>query len=313
MKLELWQALVLGVVEGVTEYLPISSTGHLILAKSLMGLDDDRAMRQATNDFAIIVQGGAILAVVGLYWPRCVQMVRGLLGRDAAGFRLFVNLVVAFLPSAVVGLVLDTWIERHLFGVGPVLVALLGGAIYMFFMERWRRGQFGLRPFHATAPEITDITLLQAFKVGLLQCVALWPGTSRSMMTIAGGLLCGLRPRQAAEFSFLLGLPTLLAATLYKLAKNLYTSHAQGVPNVFEQLGGTAALAGVLAAAVSAAVAVKWLVGFLNRRGLAPFAWYRVALCVILGVLAWRGVVQISRPAEVTGTTDIPKLKFDLK
>lgn len=313
MKLELWQALVLGVVEGVTEYLPISSTGHLILAKSLMGLDNDPGMRQSTNDFAIIVQGGAILAVVGLYWPRCVQMVRGVLGRDPAGLRLLINLVVAFVPSAVVGLVLDKWIERHLFGVGPVLVALLGGALYMFFLERWRRGQFGLAPFHAAAPEITEITLLQAFKVGLLQCVALWPGTSRSMMTIAGGLLCGLRPRQAAEFSFLLGLPTLLAATLYKLAKNLYVSRRDGVPNVFEQLGVTAAVVGLVAAAVSAALAVKWLVGFLNRRGLTPFAWYRVALCVVLGVLAWRGVVQLSRPAEITGTTEIPKLKFDLK
>jgi undecaprenyl-diphosphatase len=313
VKLELWQALVLGVVEGVTEYLPISSTGHLILAKSLMGLDNDPGMRQSTNDFAIIVQGGAILAVVGLYWPRCVQMVRGVLGRDPAGLRLLINLVVAFVPSAVVGLVLDKWIERHLFGVGPVLVALLGGALYMFFLERWRRGQFGLAPFHAAAPEITEITLLQAFKVGLLQCVALWPGTSRSMMTIAGGLLCGLRPRQAAEFSFLLGLPTLLAATLYKLAKNLYVSRRDGVPNVFEQLGVTAAVVGLVAAAVSAALAVKWLVGFLNRRGLTPFAWYRVALCVVLGVLAWRGVVQLSRPAEITGTTEIPKLKFDLK
>ncbi len=313
MKLELWQALVLGVVEGVTEYLPISSTGHLILAKSLMGLDNDPGMRQSTNDFAIIVQGGAILAVVGLYWPRCVQMVRGVLGRDPAGLRLLINLVVAFVPSAVVGLVLDKWIERHLFGVGPVLVALLGGALYMFFLERWRRGQFGLAPFHAAAPEITEITLLQAFKVGLLQCVALWPGTSRSMMTIAGGLLCGLRPRQAAEFSFLLGLPTLLAATLYKLAKNLYVSRRDGVPNVFEQLGVTAAVVGLVAAAVSAALAVKWLVGFLNRRGLTPFAWYRVALCVVLGVLAWRGVVQLSRPAEITGTAEIPKLKFDLK
>lgn len=305
-----WHALILGLVEGLTEYLPVSSTGHLILASALMGLDTP-ALREAVNDFNIIIQGGAILAVLGLYWPRVVQMLRGLAGKDPAGLRLLINLFVAFLPAAVFGLLLDKTIEKHLFATGPVLLAVLVGGLFMMLLDGWRAGRFGMPAYHGLHREIDQLEPLDALKIGLLQCIAMWPGTSRSMMTIAGGMTRGLRPKAAAEFSFLLGLPTLGAATLYKLAKNLYQAHKDHTPNMFESLGTVPVIIGILVATVSAALAVKWLVGFLNRHGLTPFGWYRVALCVVMAFFIWRGVVQIGEPHRTTsGTTTVPALQM---
>jgi len=289
---ELWQAIVLGIVEGVTEYLPISSTGHLILASTLMNLHTPE-LKRAVNDFEIVIQGGAILAVVGLYWPRMIQMLKGLLGKDPAGFKLFLNLVLAFIPSAVVGLVLKDQIDAYLFHAGPVILSLAIGAVYMIAIDRWRKGRFSTARFHASEIEIIDVEPRQALFIGFLQCFALWPGMSRSMMTITGGLLAGLRPTAAAEFSFLLGLATLGAATVYKLYKSF--SHATPEhPNLFKVLGVAPVAIGILGAAVSAAVSIKWLVGFLNRRGLAPFGWYRIGLFVVIGVLVASGKVNIA-------------------
>ncbi|MEO0483392.1 MAG: undecaprenyl-diphosphate phosphatase [Planctomycetota bacterium] len=132
-------AVILGLVEGITEYLPVSSTGHLILASALLGLDEPPEMKRAVDTFNIVVQGGAILAVLGLYFPRCLQMLRGLLGQDAAGRRLLINLFVAFLPAAVLGLLFDDWIEARLFHAGPVLAALALGGVYMMLVDRWRK------------------------------------------------------------------------------------------------------------------------------------------------------------------------------
>jgi undecaprenyl-diphosphatase len=293
--LELWHAVVLGLVEGITEYLPVSSTGHLILASGLMGLNDP-TRKQAIDDFNIVIQGGAILAVLGLYWPSVVRMLRGLLGKDAKGFALFRNLVIAFIPAAVIGLLLDDWIEAKLFHAGPVLAALMLGGCFMIFLDKWRAGRFSGPKFHTQeTTDVMDVTMKQALLIGCMQVLAMWPGTSRSMMTIAGGVIAGLRPRQAAEFSFLLGLPTLGAATCYKLAKNLYTSHKEGTPNMFEVLGVLPVIVGIVVAAASAAIAVKWLVGFLNKHGLAPFGWYRIALAIVLFVLIWQNVVSIGR------------------
>lgn len=311
MELTVWQAVVLGLVEGITEYLPVSSTGHLILAQAALSLGKDEPARRAVNDFAVIIQGGAILAVVGLYWSRMVQMLRGLRGLDAAGFRIFTNLVIAFVPSAILGLLLDDWIDAKLFGVEPVVVALLVGGAYMILVERWHAGAFALPRFHARANSIEHVTPLQALGIGLLQCFALWPGTSRSMMTITGGYLVGLRPAQAAEFSFLLGLPTLLAATIYKLAKNLWQSHRDGTDHVFARLGWGPSLLGILVAALAAALAVKWLVGFLNRRGLAPFGWYRIALALILGVAMVTGVVAHEPRRSFGPPRPVPPVEFE--
>lgn len=296
--MEIWQAVILGLVEGITEYLPISSTGHLIIASQLMGLKSPE-LRQAVSDFEIVIQGGAILAVVGIYWPRLLQMLRGLIGRDAAGLRLFINLVIAFVPSAVLGLALNKWIKANLFSTGPVLAALALGAAYMLIVEAWHRSRPRAMVHDPRVPaavremELTDVSPVQALFIGLLQCFALWPGTSRSMMTITGGYLVGLTPARAAEFSFLLGLPTLTAATAYSLYKNLKNAHENGVPNLFEQLGVAACTVGMLVAAISAAFAVRWLVRSLNQLGLTPFGYYRLALCLVMLLLAWRGIIQI--------------------
>jgi undecaprenyl-diphosphatase len=293
-QLPLWKAAVLGLVEGITEYLPISSTGHLIIASSLMGLDVDPATKRAVDDFNIVIQAGAILAVVGLYRATVLRMLRGLLGSDPAGFRLCVNLLIAFVPAAVLGLLLDDWIEAKLFHLQPVLAALLLGGVFMIVLDVWRSGRLSPPAFHTSATtNVFDVTPKQSLIVGCLQCIAMWPGTSRSMMTITGGIISGMSARCAAEFSFLLGVITLCAASAYKLLKNLSHAHKTNTPNMFETLGVLPIIIGIAVAAVSAALAVKWLVGFLTKHGLAPFGWYRIALAIVLGTLAWQGLVRI--------------------
>ncbi len=286
-------AIILGLVEGVTEYLPVSSTGHLIITSALLGLDTPEA-KASVDAFNIIIQGGAILAVLGLYWPRVVQMLRGLIGRDPVGRRLMINLVIAFLPAAVLGVLLDDLIEAHLFRAWPVLAALALGGMWMIWLDRWRAKRIALGHSAESSLTIDTLDWKRALGIGCFQVVAMWPGTSRSMMTIAGGTLLGLKPKEAAEFSFLLGLPTLGGACVYKLAKNLKHAHDAAEPNLFQTLGYMPVILGILVAAISAAVAVKWLVAFLNRHGLAPFGWYRLALCAVLGALLLTGVVTIN-------------------
>ncbi len=305
--MEMWQAVVLGLVEGITEYLPISSTGHLILASSLMGLDTP-AHKEAIDAFNIVVQGGAILAVLGLYWPRVVQMVKGVVGKDAVGRKLLINLIVAFVPAAVLGKLLDKWLEEHLFFAGPVLGALFVGGVYMILLDRWCCGPRNGAKVVGIEKEpeklgIDSMTPKKALVVGLMQCVAMWPGTSRSMMTITGGMLVGLTPAAAAEFSFLLGLPTLGAATLYKLYKNVSHAHATHTPDLFHQLGVMPVVVGIVVAAVSAAISIKWLVGFLNRKGLAPFGFYRMVLTVVLLALVLAKVVHVVPKEKAPGQT----------
>lgn len=297
--MEIWQAVILGIVEGITEYLPISSTGHLILASALMKLNTPE-IKGAVSAFEIVVQGGAILAVVGLYWPRMIQMLRGLLGKDPAGFRLVLNLVIAFIPSALVGLMFKDQIDEYLFHAGPVIAAMGIGGVYMMLFEQWRRGRFSLSRSRSSELEIIDVEPVHALFIGVLQCVSLWPGTSRSMMTITGGMMIGLRPKAAAEFSFLLGLPTLSAACLYALYTDLRGPKgdaASGVEhqNLFQVLGPTSVVVGLVVAAVSAAIAVKWLVGFLNTYGLMPFAWYRVVMALVLLGMAMAGMLTVSK------------------
>ncbi len=273
------EAIILGIVEGVTEYLPVSSTGHLILAEALLELprEGDRA---AMDAFIIVVQGGAILAVLGLYRKRVASMVAGLLGGDRGGRRLAARLLVAFAPAAVLGPLLGDAIEARLFHPGPVIAALAGGGVLMIAIGPWqRRLERGL--------EIEDLTWRSALFIGALQCAAMWPGTSRSMVTIVAGLVVGLRGRAAAEFSFLLALPTLGGAAAWRLAQSL-ASDEQSMITAF---GWLPLLAGLAAAAISAALAVKWLVAWMTRHNLAVFGWYRLALAAIFAVLVWRGLI----------------------
>jgi undecaprenyl-diphosphatase len=299
-------AAILGLVEGITEFLPVSSTGHLIITSALLGLDKPPEQKAAVDAFLIGMQGGAILAVLGLYWPRVLHMIRGLVGRNAAGLKLFTNLVIAFLPAAILGVLLDDWIESKLFHPVPVIAALALGGIAMILLGPWQR-----RFFHeaqadgrADAHALTDIEHLswkRALVIGLLQCVAMWPGTSRSMMTIVGGMLVGMRPKHAAEFSFLLGLPTLGGACLYKGAKNLMGDG----PTMFDVLDPFALVVGLLVAMLSAAIAIKWLVGYLSRHGVAVFGWYRLALCALLGALIYFEDVSFA-PTGSKSSSSIP-------
>lgn len=283
------QAAVLGIVEGITEYLPVSSTGHLILASALLGLDAPPARKAAVDAFNIVIQGGAILAVLGLYWPRVVRMARGLAGRDPEGRRLIGLIVLAFLPAAVAGPFLDDAIDQWLFNPPAVVTALaLWGAV-MIVVDRWQKRAYG-GPEGPGGPqttrryrEIEDLTWRSAVFIGVLQCLAMWPGTSRSMITIVAGMLVGMPPRQSAEFSFLLALPTLGGACVFKIAKDLLG----GGPSLLATLGLAPMGVGIAVATVSAALAVRWLVHYLNRHGLAVFGWYRLALAAgFVGLIA---------------------------
>jgi undecaprenyl-diphosphatase len=221
-------------------------------------------------------------------------MIRGLIGRDPVGRRLFINILVAFLPAVAFGLLLDDWIEAHLFHPGPVIGALAVGGVVMILIGRWQRSFFRDNA-SSSAPEthgfvsIDQLTWRRALIIGFLQCVAMWPGTSRSMMTIVGGMFVGLRPKDAAEFSFLLALPTLGGACAYSAVK----SFKGDGPNVVEVLGPMPIVVGLFVATISAAFAVKFLIAFLNKHGLAIFGWYRLALSAVLALLIWRGIVAI--------------------
>jgi undecaprenyl-diphosphatase len=310
-ELSITDTLILGTVEGLTEYLPISSTGHLIIATHALGLEGDTPLldrdgqplwhvkpsprhpdgepltvKLAADTYTIVIQFGAIAAVALLYWRQFLSMIRGLLGRDPAGLRLVRNLLLAFLPAAILGLALHHWIDAHLFSIAAVIVAQVAGALLILWAERWRRRHTMDRPAGFTPATSTpaEITPRHALQIGLLQCAALWPGTSRSMMTIVGGYLAGLDPRRSAEFSFLLGFVTLTAATLFKSYKSGGALIAVfGWPHV---------LLGCLVATVAAAVSVKFLVGWLSRHGMAVFAWYRIFFAVLLAALAAAGLLQ---------------------
>ena len=280
-----WQAAILGVVEGVTEYLPISSTGHLLVVSRLLGLPSEKgtAGLEAVNTYAVAIQFGAILAVVGLFWKRFVSMVAGLFGRDDGGRHLLIVLVIAFVPSAAVGFVLDKKIESALFGPWPVVIAWVVGGVVILVLER-----SGLIPDRGekAAPgtdPLLDITYRQALIIGVVQCLALWPGTSRSLTTILAALLIGVAVPAAVEFSFLLGFATLSAASVYKMAKDGGT--------LVDQFGVVTPLIGVLFAFLSAVIAIKWLVGYLQRHDLTIFAWWRFGAAAITAGLLVSGVI----------------------
>jgi undecaprenyl-diphosphatase len=265
------KAIILGAVEGFTEYLPVSSTGHLLVTQRLLGLDDE-AERAAADSYVIAIQIGAILAVVVLYWRRLGQITRGLAGRDVEGRSLLVALVVAFVPAAFVGLVLGDTIKDQLFGAWPVVVAWFVGGV---FLVVWRP-----RP---GSVELTQFTVRHAAIIGVAQILALWPGTSRSLVTIVAALAIGASMAAAVEFSFLLGLATLSAATFYDLAQN-----GQEILDVY---GWRTPLAGGIVAFVTAAIAVRWLVAFLRTRPLAVFGWYRIGIAITTAAMIGLGVI----------------------
>ena len=277
-----FQATLLGIVEGVSEFLPISSTGHLILASSWLRLGGE-----AVKTFEVILQAGALGAVLGLYRSRAVSMWRGVQGRDAQGRKLLVNLTLSALPALFVGAALHHVIKAALFRTWPVVAALALGGVCMIVVDRWLRRRTLLRQREAMASQrrasqparsIESITLRDAVLIGCMQCAALWPGVSRAMVTLVAGLWLGLPSAAAAEYSFLLAMPTLGAATLFDAM--------QGGAAVILTIGLQSLVCGFVAAAVVAALSIRVLLRSLARWGLAPFGWYRIGLAAVVGMTA---------------------------
>ncbi len=273
------QALILGIVEGVTEYLPVSSTGHLLLAQRLLGIPDS----DEANAYAICIQAGAIMAVVGLYFRRIISIGRGFLGKDEAGFRLGRNVALGFLPALAVGLVLDKIVKRYLFagrewGLWPIIGAWFVGGVAILIVARYVKRR---RLLDGPRMGLDNLSWKGALIIGLCQCLAVWPGTSRSLVTIVGGVLVGLRLSASVEFSFLLGVLTLCAAT----AKDAFEFGAL----MLQVYGLVPIFLGFGAAWFSAVVAVKWMVRYLNRHGMEIFGYYRIALAITVAVLVLQG------------------------
>jgi undecaprenyl-diphosphatase len=260
-------ALILGIVEGLTEYLPVSSTGHLILTGHVLGFDSEGA-----KSFEIVIQLGAILAVVVYYRALLIERARGLFEGSPEARQLGGALLAGFLPTMVAGLLLRKTVKAHLFGPGPVAAALMVGGVVMIVVETLRR-RSGVRGEEG----LDKVDLRRGFLIGLGQCVSLWPGSSRSMCTIVAGQLTGLSTATAAEFSFLLALPTLGAATLYEAYKGRHELSTAASPL---ELG-----IGLVVSFVVAWLVIAAFLNYLKRRGLAPFGVYRIALGAL--VLAW--------------------------
>ena len=266
-------ALFLGIVEGLTEFLPVSSTGHLIVAGSLAGYTGDQA-----KTFEIVIQAGAILAVCWEFRTKIGTVLRGL-SSDASAQRFALNLFVAFLPAAILGLAFNKIIKAHLFAPVPVACAFILGAFVIMWAERRQRA----RPDTVRIASIDDMRWTDALKVGFAQALALVPGTSRSGATIIGGMLFGLSRVVATEFSFFLAIPTLFAATAYSLWKDHSLLSAQSLP---------AFGVGFIAAFVSAFACVRWLIRYVAHHDFIPFAWYRIAFGAVILVTAYAGLVR---------------------
>jgi undecaprenyl-diphosphatase len=246
--------ILLGIVEGVTEFIPVSSTGHLILAGALLGYDENRWLV-----FNVVIQLGAIMAVVVLYWRTFLAVLIGLISRQPESWRFLRNVVVAFLPSAVIGLALHNYIEAMLGSPLIVAIALIIGGLAILVVER-------------TAPQghekgVADISLGKAAAIGFIQCISMIPGVSRSGATILGALSLGVERRTAAEFSFFLAIPTMVGASSLELFKHRHDLGTVGA-------GGIAI--GFVVSFLVAIVVIRWFIGIVSKRGFAPFAWYRL-------------------------------------
>jgi undecaprenyl-diphosphatase len=279
--LALLKAALMGIVEGLTEFLPISSTGHLILAASLLDFTGDKI-----KVFEIAIQTGAMFAVIWEYRARLAATVTGLT-RDPVAQRFARNLLIAFLPAVVMGLSLGSLIKGHLFHPVPVALAFVLGGIIILWVERRHRQRYGERDLQgarlARVETVDDMTALDALKVGLVQCAALIPGTSRSGATIIGAMIFGFSRKCATEFSFYLGIPTLIGAGAYSLLKQRALLQAADLP-LFA--------VGLVFAFVSALLCIRWLIRFVSTHDFTVFAWYRIGFGSVVLFTAYSGLVQ---------------------
>jgi undecaprenyl-diphosphatase len=263
------KAAIMGIVEGLTEFLPISSTGHLILAGSLLGMDDDKS-----KVFDIAIQTGAILAVIIVYWRRLYDNFAALPTQKSAQ-RFTLNVLIAFVPAVVLGLLFGKVIKAHLFIPTVVASTFILGGIIILWAEK--------RPASAVRiHRVDDMSALDALKVGLVQCFAMIPGTSRSGATIIGGMLLGLSRQTATDFSFFLAIPTLIGAGVYSLYKERALLSMADAPMF---------LVGLVLSFVSAWVCVRWLLRYIATHSFVAFAWYRIAFGLVVLLTAWTGTV----------------------
>jgi undecaprenyl-diphosphatase len=277
----LLKAAVMGVVEGLTEFLPISSTGHLILAGALLGMDDDKA-----KVFDIAIQTGAIFAVIIVYWQKIASTVLALPTQHEAR-RFALNVLIAFLPAVVLGLLFGKFIKAHLFTPTVVASTFIIGGFIILWVEGWgRRNTEAAQEVHpndnARIVNVESMSPLDALKVGLVQCLAMIPGTSRSGATIIGGMLLGLSRKAATDFSFYLAIPTLMGAGAYSLYKERELLSMADVP-VFA--------VGLVFSFLSAWICVRWLLRYIASHSFIPFAWYRIVFGIVVLATAWTGTV----------------------
>ncbi len=276
----LLKAAIMGVVEGLTEFLPISSTGHLILAGSLLNFTGDMV-----KVFEIAIQTGAMLAVVWEYRQRLGDTVAGITSQAKAQ-RFALNVLVAFLPAVVFGLALGSIIKKHLFAPVPVAMAFIVGGVLILWIEARHKRLYGSMDLQgsrrARVETVDDITVADALKVGLLQCLALVPGTSRSGATIMGALVLGFSRKAAAEFSFFLGIPTLMGAGAYSVWKQRDLLSMQDAP-VFA--------VGTVMAFFSALLCIRWLIRYVSTHDFTVFAWYRIVFGGIVLLTSYTGWV----------------------
>jgi undecaprenyl-diphosphatase len=275
----LLKAAVLGLVEGITEFLPISSTGHLILAGALLDFNGPQA-----KVFEIAIQTGAMFAVVWEYRERLGCTVAGI-GHDPVARRFAANVAIAFLPAVVFGLLLGGWVKANLFSPVPVAAALVVGGVAILWIERRHKRLYGERDLEggriARVETVDDMSALDALKVGLLQCLALFPGTSRSGATIIGALLLGFSRKASTEFSFYLGIPTLMGAGAYSVWKQRELLRWEDLPMF---------AVGTAVAFASALLCIRWLIRYVSTHDFVPFAWYRIVFGGVILLGAWAGL-----------------------
>ena len=270
----LFKAVVMGVVEGVTEFLPVSSTGHLILAGSLIGFTDETV--RSAKLFEIVIQAGAIVAVMIVYWQRLREALAGLRGADARQRRFVLNVLIGFLPAAILGVLFSKAIKAHLFTPSVVASTFILGGFVILWAERRQARTVRIQT-------VDELTPLDALKVGLAQSLALVPGTSRSGATIIGGMLFGLSRKAATDFSFFLAIPTLIGASVYSLWKERAALSAADGPLL---------VVGTFVSFVVAWVVVRWLLRYIATHSFVPFAWYRIGFGIVVLLTWWQGWIH---------------------
>ncbi|AND84071.1 undecaprenyl-diphosphate phosphatase [Clostridium tyrobutyricum] len=272
------KAIIIGIVEGVTEFLPISSTGHMIIVGDLINFSAPAYRKAYVDMFEIVIQLGAILAILVLYWNKISGSLKNLTP-GKWGFKLWCNIIIAFIPAAVIGFLLDDIIQAKLFNSITVACALILGGFLMIFMEnKYRRGN--------KTDRIEDVTAKQALKIGCFQCLSLWPGMSRSASTIMGAWTSGLTNVAAAEFSFILAIPTMIAATGFSLLKVKIT---MTTPEII------VLIIGFVVSFIVALVVVDKFISFLKRKPMKVFAIYRIFIGVLVLILAYINIINVTK------------------